>query len=216
MEAKLPLIALLAACSSPEQKSEESIAAAYEKIPDTIMAIWQPIQYARLREASPDQNFGGQSLYLGASADGVETALVQYNAGRFKEMNVEKAVLQFSAGQTCHSSYLVTFPKCGLDLVVEAHAIQQPWEQNNVTWASFHETAEPYNALILGTAWVQVPKGKHNQYALDITAAVQDWISGKPNDGIAIIADKIGQRKGRFEQTDTVLDYAPELVVYTR
>ncbi|MBI5073141.1 DNRLRE domain-containing protein [Candidatus Woesearchaeota archaeon] len=209
MNTKLSLIALAAACS-PEQKPE-----IIDKPVDTIMSVWQPVQYARLREASPEQNFGGQPLYLGASADGVETALVQYNAEHFRGMDVEKAVLQFSAGQTCHSSYVLTFPKCGLDLVVEAHEIVLPWKQSTVTWNSFYGSAEPYNPTILGTARLRIPEGNHFQYTIDVTTAVRDWISGKPDYGIALIADEKGRRKGRFEQTDSVVDH-PELAVHAK
>ncbi|MEK6868125.1 MAG: DNRLRE domain-containing protein, partial [Nanoarchaeota archaeon] len=160
-------------------------------------------------------NFSGKPLYLGASADGIEMSLVLYNAERLKEMDVERAVLQFSVGQTCHSSYVLTYPKCGNDLTIEAHVVQFLWEQSIVTWASFHELPKLYNPTILGTTLLNVSEGEHRQYTVDVTTAVKAWISGKANYGIALIADEKGRKKGRLEQTDTVLDYAPELIVYT-
>lgn len=193
-----------------------SLSIIYENVAHTVRSVHQPVHYARLREASPQQNFSGQPLYLGASADGIEVALVQYNAKKLTGMDVEKAVLQFRAGQTCHSSYVATFPKCGNDLTIEAHVTSLSWEQQNVTWNSFHEPAAPYNSAVLGTALLHVPEGEHQQYTIDVTAAVQGWISGKENNGITLIADQNGRKRGRFEQTDTVLDYAPELVVYMR
>lgn len=211
----IPLLALLSSCATKE-KSEQPLSPTYETVANTVMSVHQPVHYARLREASPEQNFAGQPLYLGASADGIEVALVQYNPERFAGMNVEKAVLQFSAGQTCHSSYVVTYPKCGNDLTIEAHVVEFPWEQQHVTWASFHEHAEPYHSDVLGTALLHVPEGEHRQYTIDVTAAVQGWISGKENYGFALVPDEKGQRKGRLTQTDTVLNYAPELVVHAR
>ncbi len=211
----IPFLTLLTGCAT-EQKPKEPITTTYKQILGIVMSVHQPIHHVRLREASPQQNFTGQPLYLGASADGIETALVQYNAERIQGMTVEKAVLQFSAGQTCHSSYVATYPKCGNDLTIEAHVVQSPWEQSTATWQSFHDSAEPYSPTVLGTTLLNVPKAEHRQYTLDITAAVQGWLSGKENYGIALIADENGRKKGRFTQTDTVLDYTPKLVVYAR
>lgn len=211
----ISILALLTSCV-PHEEIEQPILPTYENIDNTVMSVYQPLHSVRLREASPTENFSGQPLYLGASADGTEVALVQYNTERLTGMDIEKAVLQFSAGQTCHSSYVVTYPKCENDLTIEAHVALLPWEQEKITWNSFHEPAAPYTPAVLGTALLHVPEGEHRQYTIDVTAAVQRWISGKENYGIALIPDKKGQRKGRFEQTDTVLDYAPELVVYAR
>lgn len=180
---------------------------------ETILSVFPPTASARLHEASPDENFAGKSLYLGASAEGIDIALLHYDVSLLEGQNIENALLRFHAGQTCHSSYIITFPKCERNLIIEAHSIKHPWEEQRVTWTSFQNI---YDSNVLGIAVLNVPRRKHKQYTINVTAAVQDWVSDTENYGLALIADEKGKRRGRFQQTDTVLAAPPELVVYSK
>ena len=142
------LLAFLYSCTEPVEKPLEEVSHF-----ETVI----PVTGTRIREASPDENFAGKPLYLGASADGIDIALLQYDVSSLKGKDIEKALLRFDAGQTCHSSYVLTYPKCGLDLVVEAHEIEHPWEEETVTWNSFDNK---YTPRVLGTALLHVPEGE--------------------------------------------------------
>ncbi len=217
----LPTLAFLTGCLLEEQKKcpqedvfdDPAIHIYPNPERDTVLSVFPSTASARLREASPDENFTGKSLYLGASANSIDAALLHYDISLLEGRNVQKALLRFHAGQTCHSSYILTYPKCGLDLVVEAHAIEQHWEQDTVTWNSFDNT---YDSNVLGTALLNVQKRKTRQYTLEVTGAIESWIAGAENYGLVLVADKKGRRKGRFQQTDTVLVEPPELVVYSK
>lgn len=219
----LTTLAFLTGCpvedQSPQQCPEEDIfddptAPIYTPPKqETILSVFPPTASARLHEALPDENFAGKSLYLGASADSIDVALLQYDVSLLEGRNVENALLRFHAGQTCHSSYIITFPKCERNLVIEAHTIKHSWEEQTVTWNSFQNA---YDSNALKTVLLNVPKRKHKQYTIDVTAAVQDWVSDTENYGLALIADEKGRQRGRFQQTDTVLAAPPELVVYSK
>lgn len=218
----LTALALLTGCPMEEQYHEcpeedlfddPKVAIYAPPKQETILSVFPPRASARLHEALPNENFWGKSLYLGASADGIDVALLEYDISLLEGQNIENALLRFHAGQTCHSSYILTFPKCDRTLTVEAHKIEHAWNEQRVTWTSFQNA---YESNILGTAILNVPKRKHKQYTIDVTTTVQGWISDTENYGIALIADEKGRRKGRFQQTDTVLAAPPELVVYSK
>jgi hypothetical protein len=123
--------------------------------------------------ATPTKNFGS-AITLGVESS--ETTYIQFNLSSipsgYTSGDITKATLKlFVDGVTTAGSFNVDYV--------------------NGTWTE--STIDASNAPALGTtiaASVPLVTADKNQYILvDITAAVQAWLSGTPNDGIALVAN---------------------------
>jgi hypothetical protein len=132
-----------------------------------------PSQDAYTTTATPTKNFGAATTLDVKSS---ETSYIQFNLASipsgFTSTDITKATLKlYVDGITTAGSFNVDFV--------------------NGSWAE--DTIDASNAPALGTtiaASVPLTKTDKNQYILvDITPAVQAWLSGTANDGIALVAN---------------------------
>jgi trimeric autotransporter adhesin len=123
--------------------------------------------------ATPTKNFGAATT-LGVESS--QTTFIQFNLSSipsaYTSADITKATLKlFVDGVTTAGSFNVDYV--------------------NGTWTE--STIDASNAPALGTtiaASVPLTSADKNQYVLvDVTAAVQAWLSGTPNDGIALVAN---------------------------
>ncbi|MGE5223966.1 MAG: DNRLRE domain-containing protein [Omnitrophica WOR_2 bacterium] len=69
---------------------------------------------------------------------------------------------------------------------VNAHRINHAWVEDGsmdgVTWNSFYSNPDPYDPAVAGSF---TPQGL-GWYSMDLTALVQSWVNGTPNNGILL------------------------------
>ena len=123
--------------------------------------------------ATPTKNFGAATTL---DVESTQTTFIQFNLSSipsgYTSADITKATLKlFVDGVTTAGSFNVDYV--------------------NGTWSE--STIDASNAPALGTtiqASVPLTSADKNQYILvDVTAAVQAWLSGTPNDGIALVAN---------------------------
>jgi hypothetical protein len=132
-----------------------------------------PIGDSYINTATPTKNFGTATTL---DVESTQTTFIQFNLesipSGYTSADITKATLKlFVDGVTTAGSFNVDYV--------------------NGTWTE--STIDANNAPALGTtiaASVPLVTADKNQYILvDITAAVQAWLSGTPNDGIALVAN---------------------------
>ncbi|MBI5002761.1 DNRLRE domain-containing protein [Candidatus Woesearchaeota archaeon] len=119
----------------------------------------------RTREASPDENYYGQEVHIGSSADGVEAALVQCNTDAISGYQITQATLSFDAAITRRSSY----DGAEADIALNAYQILVPWQPKTVTYNVLDAYEEPFGER-LADINVFVEEGTE-RFSMDITNA---------------------------------------------
>jgi hypothetical protein len=123
--------------------------------------------------ATPTKNFGAATTL---DVESTQTTFIQFNLSSipsgYTSADITKATLKlFVDGVTTAGSFNVDY-------------VNGSWTES---------TIDASNAPALGTtiaASVPLVTADKNQYILvDVTAAVQAWLSGTPNDGIALVAN---------------------------
>ena len=138
-----------------------------------LLAQITPIQDAYTNSAAPTTNYGAQKLL---DVESSQTTYIQFNLSSipagYTSADITKATLKL---------YVNAATKAGSFNV----------DYVNGTWSE--GTIDASNAPALGTtiaASVPLTTADKNQYILiDITSAVQAWLSGTPNDGIALVGN---------------------------
>jgi len=123
--------------------------------------------------ATPTTNYGAKTLL---DVESTQTSFIQFNLSSipsgYTSADITKATLKL------YVNAVTTAGSFNVDYV-------------NGTWTE--STIDASNAPALGTtivASVPLITADKNQYILvDVTAAVQAWLSGTPNDGIALVAN---------------------------
>ncbi len=126
-----------------------------------------------INTATPTKNYGAATTL---DVESTQTAFIQFNLSSipsgYTSADITKATLKLYA-----------------DAVTSAGSFNVDYV--NGTWTE--STIDASNAPALGTtiaASVPLTSADKNQYILvDVTAAVQAWLSGTPNDGIALVAN---------------------------
>jgi trimeric autotransporter adhesin len=132
-----------------------------------------PIGDSYINTAAPTTNYGAKTTL---DVESTQTTFIQFNLSSipsgYTSADITKATLKlFVDGVTKAGSFNVDYV--------------------NGTWTE--STIDASNAPALGTtiqASVPITSADKDQYILvDVTAAVQAWLSGTPNDGIALVAN---------------------------
>ncbi len=174
----ITLAGLVGCAPQPEESTgmpvEENIAG------ETISIV--PDYATRFREASPDQNYVGQSAMIGSSADGFDRYFVHFPLEQLEEKSVISATLHFDAlSGTCASSYDNTI--CDLEMTVEAiPARTSSAFDANVTW----DRQPKYDASVFGTVTFSVPYQGTQDVSIHVSQYVTKSLEGMPNYGLVL------------------------------
>ncbi len=174
-------LAGLVGCAQP-QPGESTGMPVEEKIAGETISI-VPDYATRFREASPDQNYVGQSAMIGSSADGFDRYFVHFPLEQLKEKSVIYATLHFDAlSGTCASSYDNT--KCDLEMTVEAiPAITSSVFDANATW---NRQPKYDDADVFGTVTFRVPYQGTLDVSIPVSHYVKQSLEGMPNYGLVL------------------------------
>ncbi|MFA6888092.1 MAG: DNRLRE domain-containing protein [Candidatus Woesearchaeota archaeon] len=151
------------------------------------------VQAVRVREASPNQNFNQQPVYIGCSADGFDRTIVQFpNLSELVGHTIVSAELRVEAlSGTCASSYDRTI--CDLGMTINGYVASPyiPIDLATVTWKTqpelgllnfdstiFTPTASTY--VSLSEDYQQAQTTDNGIFTIDITSYVTE--AAKPKD----------------------------------
>jgi len=154
-----------------------------------------PSADAYTNSAAPTTNYGANVLL---AVDGAtEAAYIQFNLASipttYTSADITKATLKL---------YVNTVPTAGS---FNVDYVNGTWAENTIS----HNLAPALGTTI--GASVPITTADKNQFILiDVTAAVQAWLSGTPNDGIALVAN--GTFNATFDSKENgSTSHAPEL-----
>ena len=141
--------------------------------------------------------FGSAYGQLTPSADSyTNTAATTTNYGAKTLLDVEStqtSFIQFDLSSIPSGYTSADITKASLKLYVNAVTTAGSFNVDYVNGTWTETTIDASNAPALGTtivASVPLTTADKNQYILvDVTTAVQAWLSGTPNDGIALVAN---------------------------
>ena len=119
----------------------------------------------RTREASPEENYYGQEVYIGSSADGIEAALLQCNIDAIADYQITQATVSFDAAITRRSSY----DGAEAEIALNAYQILVPWQPETVTYNVLDAYEEPFGER-LDDIGVFVEEGTE-RFSMDVTKA---------------------------------------------
>jgi hypothetical protein len=123
------------------------------------------LEAVRTRQASPDENYYGQNVYIGSSADGIEAALVQCDTSAISAYQVTQATLSFDAEITRRSSY----DGAEAEIALNGYQILVPWEPETVTYNVLAAYEEPFGERV-DEIDVLVEEGTE-RFSMDVTEA---------------------------------------------
>ncbi len=154
-----------------------------------------PSADAYTNSAAPSTNYGAGVLL---DVDGAtQASYIQFNLASipssYTSADITKATLKLYVNTvTTAGSFNVDY-------------VNGSWAENTIT----HSLAPALGTTIVAS--VPITTVEKNQFILiDVTAAVQVWLSGTPNDGIALVAN--GTFNGTFDSKESIsTSHAPEL-----
>ncbi|MCB0063521.1 MAG: fibronectin type III domain-containing protein, partial [Caldilineaceae bacterium] len=157
-----------------------------------------------IASARPNQNFGGDSLYLGYSqlgnGFGAERLLVRFDiAGSIPDnatINSARLRLRLAFSSPTEDAAMPTVLR----------RLASHWNESTVTWNSEPSWTDIDDRTSVGS--------ELDWYEWEISAEVSAWVTGTPNHGIEIIGDeRVQQRERAFYARETNTEYFPRLLV---
>ena len=157
-----------------------------------------------LASERPDENFGGDALFLGynffGDRFGAQRILVRFNVDSIPDnarINSAQLRLRLSFAS----------PEGDAPMRTVLRRLASDWDEFGVTWNREPQWASVRDSSFVGTdaQW----------YAWEIPDLVQGWVDGSfPNYGLELIGDeRVQQRERIFYARETNTDYFPQLVV---
>lgn len=190
------LAAALAAGCGPKYAKIEGLEQKVDQAPqeDVKTLVLEAAQDARVREASPNENFGSQNGYVGSSADGFDRYLVQFDLSALQGKKVKSAKLQVDAlSGTCLSSYNREI--CDLPIEVVASTVRDLWDERTVTWNTAPDTFNNKSYIVTDSgaasvdngykAMVHVPYQGTGTLEIDLTKYIEHFQAGVANGVVA-------------------------------
>jgi len=157
-----------------------------------------PSQDSFISPAKPSTNYGANSS-LAVQAGGGST-LLQFNLsalpGGVTVSQLNKATLRlFVTGFTTAGNF-------------DVYLVNSSWSENSITYNS----APALGALVMSGAPVS-STAKNNFIQIDVTSALQQWMSGTPNYGLILVPSPLSQISVTFDsKEDSTLSHEPELL----
>ena len=153
-----------------------------------------PLGDAYINTSAPTTNYGAKTtLDVGST----QTTFIQFNL-----LSIPATYTSADITQATLKLYVIAVPTAG------------SFNVDYVNGTSAESTIDASNAPALGTtiaASVSLVTADKNQYILvNVTAAVQAWLSGTPNDGIALVANSPLSATFDSKETTTT-SHPPEL-----
>lgn len=181
---------------------------------DVKTLVFEAVHDARIREASPNENFGAaENGYVGSSADGFDRYLMMFMIDsqglESEKIQSAKLVVDVLSG-TCLSSYNNQI--CNLPIKVGAYKINgnlnpnlnSGWQQEEtVTWANQPDLV---TRRAIGNAVVQVPYQGTGSFKIDVTRYVRAVANGAPDYGIMLKAANDTEETREFQRQVFELD----------
>jgi len=163
-----------------------------------------PVADTYIASGRPGQNFGADSLYLGYNFFG-------------DNFGAQRILIRFDVDTNLPDNIIVQSARLRLRLAFASPSDDEPmgtvlrrlnssWNEFGVTWNSEPEWTDIDDRTSVGSAL--------DWYEWDVTAEVQAWADGAPNDGMEIIGDeRVQQRERAFYSRETTTGFFPRLVV---
>ena len=158
--------------------------------------------------AGPNANFGSRTVLVVSEITGKggpETTL---------------ALLQFDLSTLPAGTTAATVAKATLTLYVEGpsgtyapagtfgvRGVNRAWDEATVTYGAHGPT-------LGGAVASNIPAGPGNMFlAVDVTTAVQEWLNGTPNYGLALVPDAVGTRIQFDSKESTTTSHPAQLEI---
>lgn len=172
---------------------------------NTIIAI--PVSAdTYIASGRPNDNFGGDALFLGYNLAGGSNYAAQRMLLRFDtDSALPDGAIINSAALRIHLNFSSPSPDAAMGTVLRRLA--SPWGEHTVTWNTQPAWTDVDDTVFVGSdlTW----------YEWDMTELVENWTTAVyPNNGVEIIGDEtIQQRERAFYSRETTTSLYPILVV---